>query len=177
MADITFSILGGNVYLFNEQWVIKYPEKGKAFPWHQDSGYVLYKDNNSTHKPYLSCWCPLDDVNKSNGTIYILPHSEMNTKNKVLKHYKDKDSNDIIGYNGVKKGIEIEASAGSIVLFSSYNLHRSSQNKSKNERRVYLIQYSKEKIKNSFDNNLWNKAEVFLKNGNIKKRIKNEISK
>src|ERR1700676_3656250 len=42
MAEVTTACLGPDVYLFNEQWVVKGAEKGMKFAWHQDSGYIKY---------------------------------------------------------------------------------------------------------------------------------------
>ena len=58
LEAITRKILGDQVYLFLEQFVVKAADKGMTFSWHQDSGYLDFK-----HQPYLSIWCPLDDVN------------------------------------------------------------------------------------------------------------------
>ena len=63
------------MFLFNEQWVVKGPDRGIRFSWHQDSGYVKFRDPATTHRPYLNCWCALDDVDESNGTscrIYVV---------------------------------------------------------------------------------------------------------
>ena len=68
MADIARATLGDTAYLFNEQYVVKAPKVGSSFAWHQDSGYIGHY-----HRPYLSCWCALDDVTEENGTIYVLP--------------------------------------------------------------------------------------------------------
>ena len=72
MAQVAQATLGPNAYLFHEQWVIKGAEQGMKFAWHQDSGYVKFYDNSTYHKPYLTCWCPLDDVSEENGTVYLL---------------------------------------------------------------------------------------------------------
>ena len=76
MAQITAATLGDNVYLFHEQYVVKAAEKGGKFSWHQDSGYVGHE-----HKPYLTCWVTLDDVNEENGTVYLLPYERAGNKN------------------------------------------------------------------------------------------------
>ena len=70
--------LGETDYLFNEQYVVKAAEKGLKFGWHQDSGFVGY-----THRPYLSCWCAIDDVTVENGTVYLLPYSRAGTRELV----------------------------------------------------------------------------------------------
>ena len=64
MRDITTALLGETVFLFNEQWVVKGAEQGMKFAWHQDSGYVNFRDPGNAHRPYLTCWCALDDMTR-----------------------------------------------------------------------------------------------------------------
>ena len=64
MAEITRTLLGDEVFLVFEQYVVKAAEKGGSFAWHQDSGYVP-----TPHKPYLTCWCPLDDVTDRKSVV------------------------------------------------------------------------------------------------------------
>ncbi len=141
MAEVARAALGDDVWLFHEQWVVKGPEQGMKFSWHQDSGYVGFD-----HKPYLTCWCALDDVTEENGTVYLLPHSRGGTKGRILDHAKDENTNDKVGYTGDDPGIVAEVPAGSIVAFDSYVLHSSGSNSSDMMRRVYLPQYSAEPI-------------------------------
>jgi len=141
MAEVTQAALGPNVYLFYEQWVVKGAEKGTKFAWHQDSGYAKSGDRNTSHRPYLTCWVPLDDVNEENGTVYLLPHSRGGTSHTIYDHNREEGSSDLVGYTGDDPGIAIEVPAGTVVAFTSYNLHRSGTNISPNLRRVYLPQY------------------------------------
>jgi ectoine hydroxylase-related dioxygenase (phytanoyl-CoA dioxygenase family) len=166
MADLTTSLLGPDVYLFNEQWVVKGAEKGMKFAWHQDSGYVKYGDKMTTHKPYLTCWCTLDDVSEANGTVYVLPHSRGGTKNTILDHEQEAVTHDLIGYKGSDPGDPVIAPAGSIVAFSSYLFHRSGPNQSKAMRRIYLPQYAGEPIQRT-SGGLWGMAVPFVKDGQI----------
>ena len=62
--------------------VIKGAETGMKFSWHQDSGYVNYPD----HKPYLTCWCALDDMSEANGTVHLLPFSRSGIRSWVHAH-------------------------------------------------------------------------------------------
>jgi ectoine hydroxylase-related dioxygenase (phytanoyl-CoA dioxygenase family) len=140
MAEICRATLGDEAYLFHEQYVVKAAEKGMKFGWHQDSGYVGFD-----HKPYLTCWCPLDDVDENNGTVYLLPYSRAGTRDWVL-HAQEEGSNDLIGYRGDDPGIPVVAPAGSVAVFSSTVFHRSGPNLSPQMRRVYLPQYSSEPI-------------------------------
>jgi ectoine hydroxylase-related dioxygenase (phytanoyl-CoA dioxygenase family) len=164
MAEIAKAALGPDAYLFNEQWVVKAAEKGRSFRWHQDSGYVKFGDKQTNHRPYLSCWCPLDDVNEMNGSIYLLPHSRGGTKNWISDHTRDEESNDLVGYRGDDPGIPVEVPAGSIVAFTSYSFHRSGSNTTPNMRRVFLSQYSAEPILGD-NGSLWSQAVPFVKDG------------
>lgn len=159
MATICRATLGPNAYLFNEQYVVKAAEKGMKFGWHQDSGYVGHD-----HRPYLSCWCPLDDVSEENGTVYILPYARAGTRQRQ-EHVQEAVSNDLIGYSGDDPGVPVIAPAGSIAVFSSTTFHRSGPNQTNRMRRVYLPQYSAEPILNKDGTQNYGMAEPFLEDG------------
>ena len=140
MVQIAQAALGDAVYLFNEQYVVKAAEQGMSFSWHQDSGFIDYP-----HRPYLTCWIALDDVSEANGTVYLLPYSRAGTRDAV-KHTRDEESNDLVGYSGDDPGDPVIVPAGSIACFSSTLLHRSGPNATDRMRRVYVAQYSAEPI-------------------------------
>jgi ectoine hydroxylase-related dioxygenase (phytanoyl-CoA dioxygenase family) len=140
MAQIAQAALGDTVYLFNEQYVVKAAERGMQFSWHQDSGFIDY-----AHRPYLTCWIALDDVTEANGTVYLLPYSRSGTRD-VVKHVRDKQSNDLVGYFGDDPGDPVIVPAGSIACFSTTLFHRSGPNTTDRMRRVYVAQYSAEPI-------------------------------
>jgi len=140
MVTIASAILGDNVYLFNEQYVVKAAERGMQFGWHQDSGFIEYP-----HAPYLTCWITLDEVTEANGTVYLLPYDRAGTR-EVVPHQWDEATHDRVGYFGQDSGDPVIAPAGSIACFSSTVLHRSGANTTDKMRRVYLAQYSAEPI-------------------------------
>jgi ectoine hydroxylase-related dioxygenase (phytanoyl-CoA dioxygenase family) len=142
MAQIAKATLGDNVYLFNEQYVVKAAERGMKFGWHQDSGFIPY-----AHQAYLTCWIALDDVTEANGTVYLLPYSRAGTRD-VVEHVRDQETNDLIGYFGDDPGEPVVVPAGSIACFSSTLFHRSGPNTTDRMRRIYLAQYSAEPILN-----------------------------
>jgi len=161
MAEICRATLGEAAYLFHEQYVVKAAERGMKFGWHQDSGYV-----RSLHKPYVTCWCALDDVNEENGTVYLLPYSRAGVRERVA-HSREEGTNDLIGYFGDDPGIPVIVPAGSIAVFSSVCFHRSGPNRTDKMRRIYLPQYSAEPILSEDGATLWAFAEPFLKDGQI----------
>jgi ectoine hydroxylase-related dioxygenase (phytanoyl-CoA dioxygenase family) len=140
MVQIAQAALGDTVYLFNEQYVVKAAEQGERFGWHQDSGYIDY-----AHRPYLTCWIALDDMTEANGTVYLLPYSRAGTRD-VVRHVRDEESNDLVGYFGDDPGDAVIVPAGSIVCFSTTLFHRSGPNTTDRVRRVYVAQYSAEPI-------------------------------
>ena len=160
MAGVCRDTLGPDAYLFYNQYVVKGAEGGMRFSWHQDSGYVN-KDGDTGHDPYLTCWCPLDDVTEANGTIYVLPYSRAGTRDWV-PHVHDPATNDWVGYHGADRGIPVEVPAGSIVLFSSTVFHASGANGTDRMRRVFLAQYSAAPIMKADGSGLWAHAEPVL---------------
>ena len=160
MADVCRATLGDTAYLFWEQYVVKGAEAGMKFSWHQDSGYVGYPD----HKPYLTCWCALDDMSEENGTVYVMPFSHIGVRSWV-KHIRDEESNDLVGYFGAEKGVPAIVPAGSIVVFTSINFHSSGTNTTDKMRRAYLAQYSAEPLLSHDGSPLWGSAEPLLKDG------------
>jgi ectoine hydroxylase-related dioxygenase (phytanoyl-CoA dioxygenase family) len=140
MLQIAQAALGDTIYLFNEQYVVKAAEQGMPFSWHQDSGFINYP-----HLPYLTCWIALDDMTEANGTVYLLPYSRAGTRD-VVKHARDQESNDLVGYFGKDLGDPVIVPTGSIVSFSSTLFHRSGANTTDRVRRVYVAQYSAQPI-------------------------------
>jgi ectoine hydroxylase-related dioxygenase (phytanoyl-CoA dioxygenase family) len=143
MVRIAQAALGTDVYLFNEQYVVKGAERGMTFSWHQDSGFIDYP-----HRPYLTCWIPLDDVAEANGTVYLLPYGRAGTRD-VVPHEFDSVTHDRVASVSGDPGDPVIAPAGSIACFSSTVLHRSGANTTSQTRRVYLAQYSAEPILNA----------------------------
>ena len=131
---------------------------GKEFSWHQDSGYV-----GPNHKPYVTCWCALDDVSEANGTVYILPYSVSGIRTWV-RHERDPDTKEMVGYFGKEKGIPVIVPAGSIAVFSSLVFHCSGANTTDKFRRAYIVQYASEQVLGEKGNQSGTN-EPFLKNG------------
>jgi ectoine hydroxylase-related dioxygenase (phytanoyl-CoA dioxygenase family) len=159
MATITSKLLGKNVYLFHEQFVVKSAEQGMNFSWHQDSGYIGHP-----HTTYLTCWIPLVNVNEENGTVFVLPIPESGIR-EIVPHTQDATTNDKVGYHGKKPGIPVIINRGDLVCFSSITFHRSSANRSSEMRPAYIAQYSPEVIKKKDSNECWGLKDPFIIDG------------
>lgn len=140
MRDFVSQFIGKKPHLFNEQFVVKGPETGAAFGWHQDSGYVGFD-----HAPYLSVWIAIDDATAENGPVFVLPR-DLTKDASVVPHRWSEEAKELVGYEGPDPGVAAIVPAGSVVVFSSVTLHRSSTNTSDKPRRAYLAQYSEAPI-------------------------------
>jgi ectoine hydroxylase-related dioxygenase (phytanoyl-CoA dioxygenase family) len=141
MAEICGATLGETAYFFFDQFVVKGPEGGLPFSWHQDSGYVVGNGGPAEHAPYLTCWLTLDDATLANGTVRLVPGSH---RRGVVGHERQADTNDLAVTIDEAEAIALEVPAGSVVAFSSYTLHATGANRSDRARRVYLAQYTPE---------------------------------
>jgi len=140
MKDFLRPFIGERPHLFNEQFVVKGPKTGSSFAWHQDSGYIPFE-----HRPYVTVWMALDDTTVENGAVHVIPRS-LEGKPSVIEHWWDETGKEFVGYDGDDPGIPAEVPSGSIVVFSSLTLHRSSGNTTDGARRGYVAQYSGEPI-------------------------------
>lgn len=139
-AEICKATIGETAYLFYDQYVVKGPEKGIEFSWHQDSGYLGFP-----HRPYVTCWFAVDDMTLENGTAFVLPFSTVGIRT-LVEHIRDERTGDKVGYFGKEEGIPLIVPAGSVAVFSSLSFHRSGANRTKRMRRAYVTQYSPEPI-------------------------------
>ena len=161
-ADICRATLGPDVYLHNDQYVVKCGREGMAFGWHQDGAYVHHRIGD--HPECVTLWCALDDVNEENGTIYVLPTHRCGGR-QLVEHVKDERSNDRIGYFGDDPGVPVIAPAGSIAVFSSVTFHRSGPNPGGSVRRAYLAQYAPVQLLNEPGVFPQYYGELFLQDG------------
>ncbi|MDA0350010.1 MAG: phytanoyl-CoA dioxygenase family protein [Verrucomicrobia bacterium] len=159
MADICRATIGENAFLFYDQYVVKAAEKGMPFSWHQDSGYLGF-----SHKPYVTCWCAVDDVTIENGTVYAMPYSTIGIKS-LVEHIRDPETGDKAGYFGNEPGVPAIVPAGSVVVLSSLCFHRSGRNTTDKMRRAYVTQYSPEIICKPGESDPFHLAIPFLNNG------------
>lgn len=142
MAEVCRATIGDEAFLFWDQYVVKGTDKDSTFSWHQDSGFV-----HMECPMYLTCWITLDDVTLENGTVFLLPYSQIGIRT-LVRHIRDERTNDMVGYFGKDPGVPVILPAGSIAVFSSYVFHRSGPNLTDRQRRVFLAQYAQEPIFN-----------------------------
>ncbi len=140
MREITSALIGPTPHLFNEQFVVKGSKTGASFAWHQDGAYVGFD-----HRPYVTVWIALDDVNEANGCVSVLPRNLDEDEN-LVPHKWDEQGKEMVGYDGQDPGIQIMGPAGTVAAFSSTTLHRSGANTTDRRRRAYICQFTPEPL-------------------------------
>lgn len=159
MADVCRATIGGEAYLFYDQYVVKAAEQGIKFSWHQDGGYLGFP-----HRPYVTVWAAVDDMTLENGTAYVMPYSRIGIRT-LVEHILDPDTGDKVGYFGDDPGVPAIVPAGSLVVFSSLCFHRSGANHTNKMRRAYVTQYSAEPIMKPGESSPMHLAVPFLTDG------------
>jgi len=166
MLDVCRATLGDDAYFFFDQYVVKGPERGLAFGWHQDSGYMAGNGGPADHAPYLTCWCPLDDATVDNGTVRVLPFSAVPAaRDAILPHRRQAATRDLTVEVEDQAGVPIEAAAGDVVAFSSRLPHATGPNLTTTPRRVYLAQYTPEAVVDPGTRHLRRNAIALLRGG------------
>jgi ectoine hydroxylase-related dioxygenase (phytanoyl-CoA dioxygenase family) len=126
--------IGPDADLYYNQVVMKAPEKGRSFAWHQDSGYAL-----TDPMEYVTCWTAIGPATLANGCIWVIPGSH---KWGLLAHERDPVTGEKIPKAvDDSAAIPVEVPAGTVVIFSSLTLHRSGANTSSEYRYAYVPQY------------------------------------
>ena len=123
---------------FGEHMILKPAGTGAETPWHQDMAY---------HDPALiersiNFWMPLDDTDTDNGCMHYVPGSH---RNDVLPHHSIGHDPRIHGlevdgaerYRG--RGIPCPLAAGGCVLHLPTTLHYAGPNRSRRQRRAYIL--------------------------------------
>ena len=127
-------LIGPDADLYYNQIVIKPPERGKHFGWHQDSGYT-------TTEPlaYVTCWTAISRTFIDNGCIWVLPGSH---RDGVRAHARNEQHRSVDAVVEDELGaIPVEMAPGQVAIFSSLLLHKSGPNTSGEVRRAYVPQY------------------------------------
>jgi len=118
----------------------KLPGDGVSFPWHQDSthrryGGDLWKDVNGRGS-YVQTVTALDDVTHENGPIELIPGSC------TLGHLGLAPDAPLPPAIDPATACAPMMSAGSVLLFGPFTVHRSLPNASRTPRRVFINGYA-----------------------------------
>ncbi len=136
LLDVVAALIGNNIIFHYSRINMKLPKIGSAVDWHQDFAY-----NPHTNTDLITCLVYLDDVDKNNGCLQVIPGSH---KNGLYDHYigdyfRGKVLPEKISTESTV--INLEAPAGSVVFTHCLTLHKSEANLSNQPRRVFVPSY------------------------------------
>jgi ectoine hydroxylase-related dioxygenase (phytanoyl-CoA dioxygenase family) len=136
VADVARQVMGPNVAHWFNQYVTKLPDgdSGKSyFPWHQDNGYAAIEPATN-----VTIWIALDDVDRHNGCIWLLPRSH---ERGLLPHEPANADNWHLKVDVEGDGVPAELKAGEAIVFSGLTLHRSLLNHTDTPRCALFVEY------------------------------------
>ena len=127
-------LIGEDADLYFNQAVIKPPERGRHFGWHQDSGYT-------TTEPleYVTCWTAISRTFIENGCIWVLPRSHRSGVYPHVRNEQERSTDAVL--EDETGALPLEMAPGQVAVFSSLLLHKSGPNTSSEVRRGYVPQY------------------------------------
>jgi hypothetical protein len=128
LLDLVCPLVDDDVWVRWDQAVVK-RSGAPTFPWHQDNGYSLLRDE------HVQAWVALTDAGPDDGGLWVLPGSHHATRvHHVVGHHVEVD-------DLPTDGVPVAAAAGDLVLFSSRLLHSTTPNRSGRDRWAYVIEY------------------------------------
>ena len=138
LLNIVEDILGENIDCFLSQFIFKNPGAWGQ-PWHQDSSYFPFD-----RAPQVGAWLATSAATKENGCLVILPGSH---KEVIHEHLPDDRPGSNYGYTEIKdhdfkKEMPLFLNTGDLLLFHSFLMHKSYDNKSNNRRTAMVYHFA-----------------------------------
>jgi len=106
--------------------------------WHQDERFIPTRDRS-----LVGAWIAVDDADVDNGCLWVLPGSHRTGQLWPTRDHGQPDlfdpTDESFGFDDAL-AIPVEVTAGSVVFFNGYLLHRSMPNRS-DRRRMALVNH------------------------------------
>ena len=142
IVDKVERLLDDEVYHYHSKMILKDPEIGGAWAWHQDYGY--WYQNGVLFPDLVSVFIAVDKATKENGCLQVIKGSHhMGRVDHILTG--DQAGADQERVDEALKRLELvycEMEPGDAIFFHSNLLHRSDQNKSPNPRWSLICCYN-----------------------------------
>jgi phytanoyl-CoA hydroxylase len=130
------SVLGPDVFMYENSLVFKPQGRDNAVPWHQD--FISRQDEPAK---FVS-WTALDDVHEGNGAMWAIPKSHANG---YLDWHRVRGETH---HDRLKPGqidestaVRLEMSAGDVLVFDARLVHSSPECHSDEKRRAFRVSY------------------------------------
>jgi ectoine hydroxylase-related dioxygenase (phytanoyl-CoA dioxygenase family) len=141
VLDVVERIVGPNIFLWSSHFICKDPLVGRATPWHEDSAY--WAGRLDRYDKIVTVWLALDDVDRSNGCMQVLPGSHLEGG---FSRYEGVDSSahtfgSRISGLDIGKAVAFELRRGECSLHDGRIKHGADANRSERRRLGYTMRY------------------------------------
>lgn len=138
VVEVLCGLLGPDVDCFNSQFIFKNPGAWGQ-PWHQDS---LYFDLDRV--PQVGMWLATSPATPDNGCLFVAPGSHLEP---LHHHVPDRRPAANLGYleivdHDFSGEVPVEMEPGDVLLFHSFLMHRSGDNRSASRRTALVHHYT-----------------------------------
>lgn len=139
LVEMASEIIGPNIKGATSQLTFKMKGNTKSFGWHQDNGYGELEPYNA-----LTTLTALDDTDRGNGCLWLIPGSHKNGQIRVEQNEAQKKSGaEIIVEADDSLAVPMEMKAGDVLIFNCWMLHKSDGNISDSrDRRILFLRYA-----------------------------------
>lgn len=140
ITALVAGVLGGDIDCFQSQFIWK-NAGAWGQPWHQDSHYFPFDQ-----QPQVGIWLALTEATRENGCLSVLAGSH---DGPLRFHGPDKRPGSNYGYLEVDVGAEAVRAVptlmqpGDVLVFHSYLLHKSEDNRAKGRRAALVYHYGR----------------------------------
>lgn len=139
LVEVASQLIGPNIKGATSQLTFKMRGNTKPFGWHQDNGYGELDPYNA-----LTTLTALDDTDRGNGCLWLIPGSHQQGQIKVhqTEAQKNKQSEIIVEADD-NLAIPMEMKAGDALIFNCWMLHKSDGNYATDrDRRILFLRYA-----------------------------------
>ncbi len=138
-GGIVADLLGPDIDVFQTQFILKNPGAWGQ-PWHQDSYYFRFNQ-----QPQVGLWLAITEATLENGCLSVLPGSH---RLPIQTHDPDERPGANQGYTVVRtaddaKAVPVLMEPGDLLVFHSFLLHRSVDNRGSRRRAAMVFHYGR----------------------------------
>ena len=120
-------LLGPDIDIFGTKFFPKLPKVGHSVYWHQDNFYF-----GTTSDQIISCGIYLQDTDKENGCLRIIPSSHL--QGEIFNHHRAPTTHGSWAEIDEGEAIDVEMPAGTVAVFSANLVHGAYDNYSERSR-------------------------------------------
>ncbi len=142
LVDSMEKLLGGEVYHYHSKMILKDPQVGGAWAWHQDYGYWYHF--GCLYPLMASAMIAVDKATKENGCLQVIKGSQKlgRVDHALTGEQAGADMERVDAALDRMELVYCELDPGDVVFFDGNVLHRSDQNKSDKPRWAMVVAFN-----------------------------------